>query len=126
MGDSQIEVTIYHNPACGNSRGALALIRAAGIEPTVIEYLKTPPDRAMLIELIAKMGIPPRALLREKEKQYAELGLGAGHWTDEQLIDQLLAHPSLMNRPIVVTARGARLCRPPETVLDILPAARTG
>lgn len=126
MGDSQIEVTIYHNPSCGNSRGALALIRAAGIEPTVIEYLKTPPDRAMLVELIAKMGIPPRALLREKEKPYAQLGLGAGHWTDEQLIDQMLAHPSLMNRPIVVTARGARLCRPPETVLDILPAARTG
>jgi arsenate reductase len=126
MAEPKSATTIYHNPACGNSRGAIALIRAAGIEPTVIEYLKTPPDRATLKELLAKMAIPPRALLRDKEKQYAQLGLGAGHWTDEQLIDQMLAHPILINRPIVVTARGVRLCRPPETVLDILPAPRQG
>lgn len=114
-------VTIYHNPACGTSRNALALIRSAGIEPTVIEYLETPPDRATLEALISRMGVRPRDLLREKGTPYAELDLGADHWSDEQLIDFMLAHPILMNRPIVVTSRGAKLCRPSETVLEILP-----
>jgi arsenate reductase (glutaredoxin) len=114
-------VTIYHNPACGTSRNAPALIRSAGIEPTVIEYLKTPPDRATLEALISRMGVRPRDLLREKGTPYAELDLGADHWSDEQLIDFMLAHPILMNRPIVVTSRGAKLCRPSETVLEILP-----
>jgi arsenate reductase (glutaredoxin) len=117
----QPAVTIYHNPACGTSRNVLALIRNAGIEPTVVEYLQTPPDRATLESLIARMAIAPRQLLREKGTPYAELGLGAGHWSDAQLIDQMLAHPVLINRPIVVTARGVRLCRPSETVLEILP-----
>jgi arsenate reductase (glutaredoxin) len=115
-------VTIYHNPACGTSRNALALIRGAGIEPTIIEYLKTPPDRATLVGLLQRLGMRPRELLREKGTPYAELGLGAPHWTDEQLIDHVLAHPILMNRPIVLTPRGARLCRPSEVVLEILPA----
>ena len=115
-------VTIYHNPACGTSRNVLAMIRNAGLEPTVIEYLKTPPDRATLEALIARMGIPARALLREKGTPYAELGLGAPGLTDAELIGQMLAHPILINRPIVVTALGARLCRPSETVLEILPA----
>ena len=114
-------VTIYHNPACGTSRNTLALIRNAGVEPQIIEYLKTPPDRATLVDLLTRAGMRPRELLREKEKRYAELGLGAAHWSDEQLIDQMLAHPILMNRPVVVTSRGVRLCRPPETVRDILP-----
>jgi len=119
-------VTIYHNPACGTSRNTLALIRNAGVEPTVIEYLKNPPDRATLVSLLARMGIGPRALLREKGTPYAELGLGAGHWSDEQLIDQMLAHPVLINRPIVVTTWGTRLCRPSELVLDILPLPQKG
>jgi len=114
-------VTIYHNPSCSNSRGALALIRAAGIEPTVIEYLKAPPDRATLVRLLQRLGMRPRQLMRDKEAVYGELGLAAAHWSDDELIDQLLAHPVLMNRPLVVTARGVRLCRPPETVLEILP-----
>ena len=114
-------VTIYHNPACGTSRNTLALIRNAGIEPRIVEYLKTPPDRGTLQGLIGRMGIRPRELLREKGTPYAELGLGEDHWTDEQLIDQMLAHPILINRPIVVTPRGVCLCRPPEKVLDILP-----
>ena len=116
-------VTSYHNPACGTSRNTLELIRKAGIEPTVIEYLKTPPDRARLLDLLARMGMRPRELLREKGTPYAELGLGADHWTDEQLIDHMLAHPILINRPIVVTPRGVKLCRPSETVLEILPPA---
>ena len=116
-------VTIYHNPACGTSRNTLELIRKAGIEPTVIEYLKTPPDRAQLFDLLERMGMRPRELLREKGTPYAELGLGADHWTDEQLIDHMLAHPILINRPIVVTPRGVKLCRPSETVLEILPPA---
>jgi arsenate reductase (glutaredoxin) len=115
-------VTIYHNPACGTSRNTLALIRNAGIEPEVIEYLKTPPDRRTLEGLIARMGIRPRELLREKGTPYAELGLGEDRWSDEELIDQMMAHPILINRPIVVTPRGVRLCRPAETVLEILPA----
>jgi len=119
-----LPVTIYHNPACGTSRNALALIRNAGIEPTVIEYLKTPPDRATLESLIERMGMRPRALLREKGTPYAELGLAEARWTDAQLIDQMLAHPILINRPIVVTPWGVKLCRPSEAVLDILPIPR--
>jgi len=114
-------VTIYHNPACGTSRNVLALIRSAGIEPQVVEYLKSPPDRATLESLLAQMKIRPRDLLREKGTPYAELDLGAEHWTDSELIDQMLAHPILINRPIVVTPRGAKLCRPSETVKDLLP-----
>ena len=113
--------TIYHNPACGTSRNALALIRDAGIEPTVIEYLKTPPDRATLESLIARMKIRPRDLLREKGTPYAELGLGEDRWSDAELIGQMLAHPILINRPIVVTPSGVKLCRPSETVKDLLP-----
>jgi arsenate reductase len=119
-------VTIYHNPACGTSRNTLALIRNAGIEPTIIEYLKTPPDRATLEALIHRMGITPRQLLREKGTPYADLGLDAPHWTDAQLVEQMLAHPILINRPIVVTALGVKLCRPSEVVLDILPAPQQG
>lgn len=115
-------VTIYHNPACSTSRNTLRMIRDAGIEPTVIEYLETPPDRAMLADLLRRMGMRPRQLLREKESVYAELGLAADHWTDAQLIDHMLAHPILMQRPIVVTASGVKLCRPAETVREILPA----
>ena len=118
---SSPSVTIYHNPACGTSRNTLALIRNAGIEPTVIEYLKTPPDRSTLESLITRMNIPVRALLREKGTPFAELDLGATHWTDAQLIDFMLAHPILINRPIVVTPWGVKLCRPSEAVLDILP-----
>jgi arsenate reductase len=119
-------ITIYHNPACGTSRNTLALIRNAGVEPTVIEYLKTPPDRATLERLIGQMGITSRELLREKGTPYADLGLAAPHWTDAQLIDQMLAHPILINRPIVETPWGARLCRPSEAVLDILPLPQKG
>ena len=114
-------ITIYHNPACGTSRNTLELIRKAGFEPQIIEYLKTPPDRATLEGLIARMGIRPRDLLRQKGTPYAELGLAEDRWSDAQLIDHMLAHPILINRPIVVTPRGVRLCRPPERVLDILP-----
>ena len=121
-----MSVTIYHNPACGTSRNTLALIRNAGIEPTVIEYLKTPPDRATLAGLIAKMGVPVREVIREKGTPYAELGLDDPKWTDAQLIDVMLQHPILINRPIVATDLGARLCRPSEAVLDILPAAQRG
>lgn len=116
----QPAVTIYHNPACGTSRNALALIRGAGIEPTIIEYLKTPPDRVTLVDLLKRLRMQPRELLREKGTPYAELGLAARHWTDDQLIDHMLAHPILMNRPVVVTPWGARLCRPSEVVLEIL------
>jgi arsenate reductase (glutaredoxin) len=117
-----MSVTIYHNPDCGTSRNTLAMIRATGIEPTIIEYLKTPPSRARLVELIAAMGIPVRALLREKGTPYAELGLGDAKWTDDELIDFMMARPILMNRPIVVTPKGVRLCRPSELVLDLLDA----
>ncbi|BDB70742.1 arsenate reductase (glutaredoxin) [Comamonas thiooxydans] len=115
------DITIYHNPACGTSRNVLALIRNSGEEPTVIEYLKTPPDRATLAGLIQAMGMPARDLLRQKGTPYDELGLGAPKWTEEQLIDFMLQHPILINRPIVVTSLGTRLCRPSEAVLDILP-----
>ena len=118
---SAVSVTIYHNPACGTSRNVLALIRNAGIEPSVIEYLKTPPDRATLKSLIERIGIRPRQLLREKGTPYAELGLDSDRWTDDQLIDQMLAHPILINRPIVITPWGVKLCRPSEALLEILP-----
>lgn len=121
-----MSVTIYHNPACGTSRNTLAMIRNAGLEPRVIEYLKKPPDRATLEALIAKMGVPVREVMREKGTPYAELGLDDPKWTDRQLIDFMLQHPVLINRPIVVTERGVRLCRPSEVVLDILPAAQKG
>lgn len=118
------DVTIYHNPACGTSRNTLGLIRNAGIEPRVIEYLKTPPDRTTLLALIQAMAVPVRDVVRAKENAYAELGLAdAG---DEALIDAMLAHPVLINRPIVVTALGTKLCRPSEVVLDILPQAQRG
>ena len=112
-------VTIYHNPACGTSRNTLAMIRQSGGEPEVIEYLKTPPSRARLVELVKAMGVPVRELLREKGTPYAELGLADPKWSDDQLIDFMLAHPILINRPIVVTPKGVRLCRPSELVLDL-------
>ncbi|RAH37711.1 arsenate reductase (glutaredoxin) [Halomonas sp. SL1] len=112
---------IYHNPACGTSRNTLAMLRASGEEPHVIEYLKTPPTLEKLRELLTAMAIPPRELLRRKDTPYDDLGLGDPALTDEQLIDAMLAHPILINRPIVVTERGTRLCRPSETVLGLLP-----
>lgn len=114
-------ITIYHNPACGTSRNVLALIRNSGEEPTIIEYLKHPPDRLTLVRLIEAMGISVREVLREKGTPYAELGLADSQWTDEQLLDFMLQHPVLINRPIVATPLGSRLCRPSETVLNILP-----
>jgi arsenate reductase (glutaredoxin) len=116
-----MSVTIYHNPACGTSRNTLEMIRASGEEPVVVEYLKFPPSRERLVELIAKMGISPRDLLREKGTPYAELGLAEDRWSDGELVDFMLAHPILINRPIVETPKGTRLCRPSEAVLDILP-----
>src|ERR1700677_3422077 len=116
-------VTIYHNPNCGTSRNTLAMIRQSGEEPVVIEYLKTPPSRERLVELITAMGISVRALLREKGTPYAELGLADPKWTDDELVDFMLAHPILINRPIVETPRGVRLGRPSEKVLEILPNA---
>ncbi|PLC03355.1 arsenate reductase (glutaredoxin) [Variovorax sp. RO1] len=120
------DITIYHNPACGTSRNVLALIRNTGDEPTVVEYLKTPPDRATLTALIAAMGVPVRDVLRQKGTPYDELGLGDPKWSDEQLIDFMGQHPILINRPIVVTPLGTRLCRPSEAVLDILPKPQQG
>jgi arsenate reductase len=119
-----MDVIIYHNPDCGTSRNTLAMIRNAGVEPHVIEYLKTPPSRTMLKQLIARMVITVRALLREKGTPYAELGLGDPSLTDDQLLDAMLAHPILINRPIVVSPKGVRLCRPSEEVLDLLPPQR--
>ncbi|MBR0811481.1 arsenate reductase (glutaredoxin) [Bradyrhizobium diazoefficiens] len=113
-------VTIYHNPACGTSRNTLAMIRQSGVEPDVIEYLKTPPSRDRLVELVKAMGISPRALLREKGTPFHDLGLDDPKWTDDELIDQMLAHPILINRPVVVTPKGTRLCRPSEAVIDLL------
>ena len=113
-------VTIYHNPDCGTSRNTLAMIRQSGIEPDIIEYLKTPPSRDTLKELIAAMGIPVRTLLREKGTPYKQLGLDDPRWTDDELLDFMLAHPNLINRPIVVTPKGVRLCRPSEAVIDLL------
>jgi arsenate reductase len=115
-------VTIYHNPACGTSRNTLALIRNAGIEPTVIDYLKTPPDRTTLADLIAKSGLPMRAIMRQKEQAYTDMGLDAPSRTDDELIDAMLAQPILINRPLVVVGDKVVLCRPSELVLDILPA----
>ena len=115
------DIVIYHNPECGTSRNTLAIIRNAGIEPHVVEYLKTPPSRAMLIHLIERAGLTPRALLREKGTPYAELGLADERLSDDALLDAMMAHPVLINRPLVVSPLGVRLCRPSEVVLDILP-----
>ena len=116
-----MDVVIYHNPACGTSRNTLALIRHVGIEPHVIEYLKTPPSRALVAQLLERMGGSVRDILREKGRPYAELGLDDAALSDDQLLDAIEAHPILMNRPIVVTPLGVRLCRPSEAVLDLLP-----
>lgn len=121
-----MDVIIYHNPDCGTSRNTLAMIRQSGVEPVVIEYVKTPPSRETLKALIAAMKISVRDLLREKGTPYAELGLADPKWSDDQLIGFMLAHPILINRPIVVTPRGVRLCRPSEAVLDILPNPAIG
>jgi len=126
MTEPSISVTIYHNPECGTSRNTLALIRNAGIEPTVIEYLKTPPDRATLRDLLRRMQARPRDILRAKGTPYADLGLGCLELTDEELLDAMLAHPILINRPIVITPWGVKLCRPSEAVLDILPLPQKG
>jgi arsenate reductase (glutaredoxin) len=118
---SPMDVIIYHNPDCGTSRNALAMIRNAGIEPHVIEYLKTPPNRELLRQLVTRMRIPMRYLLRQKGTPYAELGLANEDLTDDQLLDAMMAHPILINRPIVVTPVGVKLCRPSEIVLELLP-----
>jgi arsenate reductase len=119
-------ITIYHNPACGTSRNTLAMIRQSGEEPRVIEYLKTPPTRDELVALIAAMGITPRQLLRQKGTPYDELGLADMSLDDDAIVAAMLAHPILINRPIVVTPLGARLCRPSEVVTEILPNAEAG
>lgn len=119
-------ITIYHNPACGTSRNVLGLIRNSGVEPTVVEYLKTPPDRATLKALVAAMGIPLREVIRQKGTPYADLGLDDPALDDDALLDAMLQHPILINRPIVVTPLGTRLCRPSETVLEILPSPQRG
>ena len=119
-----MDVVIYHNSDCGTSRNTLAMIRNAGIEPHVIEYLKTPPSRPLLKQLIARMGISVRNLLREKGTPFAELGLGNPNLSDDDLLDAMMEHPILINRPIVVTPKGARLCRPSEVVMDLLPPQR--
>ena len=119
-----MDIVIYHNPACGTSRNTLAMIRNAGIEPHVVEYLNTPPTRALLVQLITRMGITARDLLREKGTPYAELGLDDPSLSDAALLDAMMAHPVLINRPIVVSPKGVRLCRPSEAVLDLLPPQR--
>ena len=119
-----MDIIIYHNPDCGTSRNTLAMIRNAGVEPHVINYLKNPPSRAMLTQLIARMGISLRELLRDKGTPYAEMGLGDPALSDEQLLDAVMSHPILINRPIVVSPKGVRLCRPSEVVLDLLPPQR--
>ncbi|PAX09047.1 arsenate reductase (glutaredoxin) [Sphingomonas lenta] len=121
-----IDVIIYHNPDCGTSRNVLGLIRNAGIEPHVVEYLKTPPSRALLVQLIDRAGITPRELLREKGTPYAELGLGDASLSKDALVDAMMAHPVLINRPLVVSPLGVKLCRPSEAVLDLLPAPQQG
>lgn len=126
MTRTPVDIIIYHNPDCGTSRNTLAMIRNAGIEPHIIEYLKTPPSRAMLVSLIERMGITPRALLREKGTPYTELRLGNPSLTDDQLIDAMMAHPILINRPIVVSPLGVKLCRPSEAALDLLPTPQQG
>ncbi len=120
------DIIIYHNPECGTSRNTLAMIRNAGIEPHVVEYLKTPPSRALLEQLIARAGIAPRDLLREKGTPYADLGLGDPGLDDDALIDAMMAHPILINRPLVVSPLGVKLCRPSEGVLDLIPARQRG
>jgi arsenate reductase len=122
----QTDIIIYHNPECGTSRNALAMIRNAGIEPHVVEYLKTPPSRPLLESLIERAGLTPRALLREKGTPFAELGLGNPGLTDEQLVDAMMEHPILINRPLVVSPLGVTLCRPSEEVLDLIPAEQRG
>ena len=117
-----VDIVIYHNPECGTSRNTLAMIRNAGIEPHVVEYLRTPPSRALLVELIDRAGITPRDLLREKGTPYAELGLGDDALSDDALVDAMMAHPVLINRPLVVSPLGVKLCRPSEAVLDLLPS----
>jgi arsenate reductase len=124
--DVAVDIVIYHNPACGTSRNTLAMIRNAGIEPHVVEYLKTPPSRALLVELINRAGITPRELLREKGTPYAELGLADASLTDDALVDAMIAHPLLINRPLVVSPLGVRLCRPSEAVLDLLTDPQQG
>jgi len=119
-------IAIYHNPTCGTSRNTLAMMRQSGEEPEVIEYLKTPPSRETLVDLMKRMGIGPRELLRQKGTPYADLDLGNPSWTDDQLIDFMMEHPILINRPIVITPRGVKLCRPSEVVLDILPNPNIG
>jgi arsenate reductase len=121
-----VDIVIYHNPECGTSRNALAMIRNAGIEPHVVEYLKTPPSRALLSALIDRAGITPRDLLREKGTPYAALGLGDAALSDDALVDAMMAHPILINRPLVVSPLGVKLCRPSETVLDLLPEPQQG
>ena len=121
-----MSTTIFHNPKCGTSRNVLGLIRNAGIEPTVVEYLKTPPDHAALRTLLQQLQLPARAILREKGTPYAELDLGNPKWSDDDLIGFMLQHPILINRPIVVTPLGTRLCRPSEAVLDLLPQPQRG
>lgn len=121
-----IDIVIYHNPECGTSRNALAMIRNAGIEPHVIEYLKTPPTRALLVELIGRAGMTPRDLLREKGTPFDELGLADPALSDEQLMDAMMAHPILINRPLVVSPLGVKLCRPSEAVLDLVPTGQLG
>lgn len=120
------DIVIYHNPECGTSRNTLGLIRNAGIEPHVIEYLKTPPSRPLLVELIDRAGITPRELLRERGTPYAELGLGDTSLSDDALVDAMMAHPILINRPLVVSPLGVKLCRPSEAVLDLLPSDQLG
>jgi arsenate reductase (glutaredoxin) len=120
------DIIIYHNPECGTSRNALGLIRNAGIEPHVIEYLKTPPSRTLLLELIERAGMTPRDLLREKGTPYTELGLGDTSLSDDALVDAMMAHPILINRPLVVSPLGVKLCRPSEAVLDLLPGDQLG
>ena len=120
------DIIIYHNPACGTSRNTLAMIRNAGIEPHVVEYLKTPPARALLVELIDRAGMRPRELLREKGTPYADLGLGDTSLSDDALVDAMMAHPILINRPLVVSPLGVKLCRPSDAVLDLLPSDQLG
>lgn len=120
-----MKVTIYHNPACGTSRNTLAMIRQSGEEPEIVEYLKTPPGREKLVEMIAAMNIPVRELLRRKGTPYDDLDLDNDKWTDEQLIDFMVEHPILMNRPVVVSANGTALCRPSEKVLNLLDGVGT-
>lgn len=120
------QITIYHNPSCGTSRNTLAMIRNSGAEPEVIEYLKTPPTKERLAALVAAMGVPVREVLRRKGTPYDELGLDDPKWTDDQLLELMVQHPLLINRPIVVTPLGTRLCRPSELVLDILPSPQQG